>query len=69
MKVWSRWYDYLSVPEYTCADMEYFAARNTCGVFDLTPMTKHRIKGPDALPYLNRLVTRDVAKLKPGRVG
>ena len=26
MKVWSRWYDYLSVPEYSCADMEYFAA-------------------------------------------
>jgi aminomethyltransferase len=38
-------------------------------VFDLTPMIKHRISGPDALAYLNRLVTRDVSKLKPGRVG
>ncbi|MEM1411458.1 MAG: aminomethyltransferase family protein [Pseudomonadota bacterium] len=66
---WSRWYDYLSVPSYTDATMEYFAGRNTCGVFDLTPMTKHRITGPDALPFLNRLVTRDVAKIKPGRVG
>lgn len=66
---WSRWYDYLSVPSYTDATMEYFAGRNTCGVFDLTPMTKHRITGPDALAFLNRLVTRDVAKIKPGRVG
>jgi aminomethyltransferase len=66
---WTRWYDYLSVPAYWCADMEYFAGRNACGVFDLTPMVKHRISGPDALPYLNRLMTRDVGKIKPGRVG
>ncbi len=66
---WSRWYDYLSVPAYTCSTMEYFAGRNTCGVFDLTPMTKHRITGPDALTFLNRLVTRDMTKVKPGRVG
>src|SRR5258708_16900219 len=32
-------------------------------------MVKYRISGPDALRYLNRLVTRDVAKIRPGRVG
>jgi len=69
LKVWSRWADYLSVPAYYSASLEYFAARNSCAVFDLTPMIKHRVTGPDALPYLNRLVTRDVSKLKPGRVG
>ena len=69
MRVWSRWSDYLSVPAYWCAEMEYFAGRNTCGVFDLTPMVKHRISGPDALPYMQRLMTRDVSKIKPGRVG
>jgi aminomethyltransferase len=68
-KTWSRWFDYLSIPAYTCSTQEYFAGRNACGVFDLTPMTKHLITGPDALPFLNRLVTRDVAKIKPGRVG
>jgi aminomethyltransferase len=66
---WSRWFDYLSVPAYTCSTLEYFAGRNSCGVFDITPMTKHRITGPDALPFLDRLVTRDVSKIKPGRVG
>ena len=69
LKVWSRWWDYLSVPAYTCSSMEYFAGRNACGVFDLTPMIKHLISGPDALAFMNRLVTRDVSKIKPGRVG
>jgi aminomethyltransferase len=49
--------------------MEYFSGRNSCGVFDITPMVKHLVTGPDALPYLNRLMTRDVSKIKPGRVG
>lgn len=69
LKEWGRWADYLSPVAYTCSDMEYFACRNTCTVFDLTPMTKYHISGPDALAYLNRLVTRDVSKIKPGRVG
>lgn len=69
LKVWSRWADYLSVPAYFSDSLEYFAGRNSCGVFDLTPMIKHRVTGPDAQAYLNRLVTRDVAKIGPGRVG
>jgi aminomethyltransferase len=48
--------------------MEYFAIRNATAVFDLTPMTKYRITGPDAPAYINRLVTRDMDKIKPGRV-
>ncbi len=69
LKVWGRWSDYLSVPAYFCESTEYFCGRNACGVFDITPMVKHRVSGPDALEYMNRLVTRDVAKIKPGRVG
>jgi aminomethyltransferase len=69
LKEWSRWGDYLSAPAFWCHSMEYFSGRNTCGVFDITPMIKHLVTGPDALPYLNRLMTRDVSKLKPGRVG
>jgi len=69
LKEWGRWADYLSPNAYTCSAMEYFACRNACTVFDLTPMSKYRISGKDALPYLNRLVTREVSKIKPGRVG
>ena len=66
---WGRWKDYKAANSFFCSDMEYFACRNACGVFDLTPMVKHRVSGPDALAYMNRLVTRNVSKLKPGRVG
>ena len=69
LKEWGRWADYLSPHAYFDVSMEYFAARNSCAVFDLTAMTKYRITGPDALPYLDRLLTRDTAKVKPGRVG
>jgi len=65
---WHEWKGYSSADSLYCADMEYFAIRNSTAVFDLTPMTKYRITGPDAQDYLNRLVTRDMAKIRPGRV-
>ncbi|MDH3748251.1 MAG: aminomethyl transferase family protein, partial [Gammaproteobacteria bacterium] len=60
---WHEWKGYSSADALYCADTEYFAIRNATAVFDLTPMTKYRISGPDALDYLNRLVTRDMAKV------
>jgi aminomethyltransferase len=66
---WHRWKDYTTSDAYFDTALEYAAIRNACAVFDLTPMTKHRITGPDALAFLNRLVTRDVTKIKPGKVG
>ena len=69
LEEWGRWKDYLAANAYFDVSLEYFACRNSCSVFDITPMTKHMITGPDALPFLNRLVTRDVKKIKPGRVG
>jgi aminomethyltransferase len=65
---WHEWKGYSSANALYCEDTEYFAIRNSTAVFDLSPMTKYRISGPDALPYLNRLVTRDMAKIRPGRV-
>lgn len=65
---WHNWKGYTTPDELYCGETEYFALRNTTGVFDITPMTKYRITGPDALAYLDRLVTRDMNKIKPGRV-
>jgi aminomethyltransferase len=65
---WHDWKGYASADGFYDTTLEYFSIRNSTGVFDLTPMTKYRITGPDALDYLNRLVTRDMAKIKPGRV-
>ena len=68
LNTWHEWKGYSSADALYCAETEYFAVRNATGVFDLTPMTKYRISGPDALDFLNRLVTRDMRKIKPGRV-
>jgi len=65
---WGRWAGYNVANSYGEVELEYFAVRNTATLFDLSPMMKYRIGGPDAERYLNRLLTRDVRKLKPGRV-
>ena len=65
---WHQWKGYTAANELYCADTEYFAIRNSTAVFDLTPMTKYRVTGADALAYLDRLVTRDMSKVAPGRV-
>lgn len=65
---WHNWKGYTTADAYRAPDLEYFAARNATGVFDLCPMTKYRITGADAVAYLDRLVTRDMQKVKPGRV-
>ena len=69
LNLWHRWRDHTVADAYFDVSLEYTALRNAAAVFDLSPMTKHRIGGPDALAFLNRLVTRDVAKIHPGRVG
>jgi aminomethyltransferase len=62
------WAGYTTVDVFTTMEQEYFAIRNAATLYDLTPMVKYRVAGPGAVPYLNRLVTRDIAKLKPDRV-
>lgn len=69
MNCWGNWMGYTTPNAYTDVELEYFAIRSTTGVFDLTPMNKYRITGPDAEAFLNRLVTRDVSKIRVGRVG
>ena len=66
---WEDWKGYVTPAAYEDVELEYFAVRNSTGVFDLSPMTKYRITGPDAQAFLNRVMTRDVRRLAPGRVG
>jgi len=46
---WHEWKGYSSADGFFDTTLEYFAIRNSTGVFDLTPMTKYRITGPDSL--------------------
>jgi aminomethyltransferase len=66
---WRRWAGYLVVGSYDLTlDREYWAIRNSAALIDVTPLMKYIIKGKDACRLLNRVVTRDMDKLKVGQV-
>ena len=65
---WMAWNTYKVASVVDKLSTEYFAVRSGCAVMDLTPMEKYRITGKDAYAYLDRLLTRDLSKLRPGRV-
>ncbi len=66
---WRCWKGYLSANYFENVEFEYFAIRNACSVMDLSPMRKYRVRGRDAEAFFDRMLTRDISKLKPGRVG
>ncbi|MBT6210091.1 MAG: aminomethyl transferase family protein [Woeseia sp.] len=65
---WASWNGYKFAEYYYDADYEYFCVRNTCATYDICPMQKYEIKGRDAEIMLNRMVTRNVKKIKINRV-
>ena len=66
---WRRWAGYIVVGSYELTlDREYWAIRNSAALIDVTPLMKYIIKGKDASRLLNRVVTRDMDKLKVGQV-
>ncbi len=65
---WYNWAGYKAPLSLWNEELEYFAIRSQAALFDISPMTKYRIEGPEAVAYLDRLTLRDVSKLKPGRV-
>jgi aminomethyltransferase len=65
---WYNWAGYRAAHSLWDEEVEYFAIRSQAALFDISPMTKYRIEGPDAEAFLNRITLRDVTRLKPGRV-
>lgn len=65
---WHSWNGYTVPDALYDAELEYFAIRNSASVFDLSPMCKYRIRGADAVGFLDRLVTRDMTRVEPGQV-
>ncbi|MEM7081755.1 MAG: aminomethyltransferase family protein [Pseudomonadota bacterium] len=68
LNLWHQWKGVTVSDAYDDEELEYFALRNSTGLFDLSPLNKYRISGPDARDFLNRLVTREVSTLEAGRV-
>ncbi len=65
---WYNWAGYKAPSALWDDELEYFAIRSQAALFDISPMVKYRVEGPDAEAFLNRVTLRNVAKLKPGRV-
>lgn len=65
---WSAWNGYKFADYYYDEEYEYFCVRNTCGTYDICPMQKYYVEGPDAEAMLDRMVTRNVKNLKENRV-
>ena len=64
---WERWLGYATVSHFYNPGMEYAAIRNAASLYDISPMRKYDVSGPDAVRFLNRLITRDIERCKPGR--
>lgn len=45
---------------------EHDAVRDAAGMFDMSPLKKVIVRGPDAQATLDHLTTRDVSKIHPG---
>lgn len=54
--------------QYTGVIDEHNAVRARAGLFDVSHMGEARVRGPQALDYLQQLTCNNVARLKPGRV-
>jgi aminomethyltransferase len=47
---------------------EYHALRHACGLIDISPLFKYLVSGPDAAAVIDRVITRNVARLQVGQV-
>ncbi len=68
-QAWRRWAGYVVASSYELShDREYHAIRSAAALFDVSPLYKYLITGPDAARLLDRIVTRNVSKAKVGQV-
>jgi aminomethyltransferase len=65
--LWSHWSGHLAAHRYQISDkFEYFAVRNSAGIFDSSPLYKYRIHGRDTERFLAGVLARDIRACPPG---
>src|SRR5262245_27316581 len=68
-QTWRRWAGHQMASAYDPhPDREYAAIRNSAALIDVSPLHKYRITGKDSLRLLDRMITRDMKKLREGQV-
>jgi glycine cleavage system T protein (aminomethyltransferase) len=66
---WRDWSGYFAASSYEVThDREYNAIRNAAALIDVSPLFKYRVSGKDATRLVDRVVTRNVPKMKEGQV-
>lgn len=64
-----EWSGYYTVSTYEVHhEHEYNAIRNAAALIDIMPLYKYIVSGKDATKLVNRVITRDIHKVKPGQV-
>ncbi|HEY3204563.1 MAG TPA: aminomethyltransferase family protein [Thermoanaerobaculia bacterium] len=64
-----EWSGYYAVSAYEAHhEHEYNAIRNAAALIDISPLFKYRVSGRDATRLVDRVVTRDLAKVSVGSV-
>jgi aminomethyltransferase len=65
--LWEHWSNHLAAVRYQMSEkFEYFAIRNSAGLFDSSPLYKYRITGPDSERFLSGVMIRDIRTCAPG---
>ncbi len=68
-QTWRRWAGYQMASAYDPQpDREYAAIRNAAALIDVSPLYKYLVTGRDAARLLDRMITRDMSKLRVGQV-
>lgn len=68
-QAWGDWSGYFAPAVYAeFHDIEYNAIRQAAGVIDVSPLYKYLVRGPDAARLLDRIMTRDVGRLRVDQV-
>jgi aminomethyltransferase len=67
--VWREWAGYFAAGVYADAhDIEYNAVREAAAVFDVSPLFKYTVRGPDAVRLIDRVIPRDATKIREDAV-
>src|SRR6188472_3608669 len=66
---WREWSGYLAASAYDHPHIhEYTGIRHAAALIDVSPLYKYIVSGPDAARLIDRVITRDATKIKPGQV-
>ncbi len=68
-EAWGEWSGYFAAAVYAdFHDIEYSAIREAAAVIDVSPLYKYEVTGKDAAVLLDRVTTRDIARMQIDQV-